>query len=156
MTLRYLALLTFIAAAGCGDAAPPDGVPAPPAQGATGGGVGDEVQVVLWTPTDVRMMVSGRGALAVVDGCLAFSYRSGEAVLPVFPYGSTTWDPATETLTSGGKTYGLGDTLRYGGGSAERGFHRFGEGARFIPPCAIDRLFLVSPPRPTDGPDARR
>ena len=147
MLLRSVAVLIALASMGCGDAAAP---PAPDEGGA--GTRTADVQVAVWTPTDVQMAASGRGALAVAGGCLALTYGSGEAVLPVFPYGSTTWDPATETLTFGGETYQIGDTLQYGGGSVGRGSHRLGEGARFIPPCEIERPFLVSPPRPLAAP----
>ena len=142
--LRHpVVVLTALALTGCGDdTAPMDAGTAPPPPEAAG------VQVAMWTPTDVRMMASGRGALTVADGCLALASDAGGVAFPVFPYGSTAWDSATQTLTFGDEAYALGDTLRYGGGSVERGSDRLGDGERFLPPCATGWLFLVSPPRP--------
>ena len=83
------------------------------------------------------------GALAVVDGYLALTVPESAPLVLVFPYASGEWDEAAGTLSYEGAVYRLGDPTQVGGGTVGRDSHRLGDGARSVPPCGVDRLFLV-------------
>ena len=91
----------------------------------------------------MRMAAVFHGTLAVVDGYLVLAYFSDDPpVIPLFPYGSATWDDASGTLTYEGVPYRVGDEIMLGGGAVDRDSYPLGD-KHSVPSCDIDRLFLA-------------
>jgi hypothetical protein len=82
-----------------------------------------------WTPGQPAMRALLTTKLQLNNGCLTGS----EGVLLAFPASLGSWDPDTYTLTYGGDTFHVGDTINAGGGNGE-----FPSDVIFPPGCDVN------------------
>ena len=81
-----------------------------------------------WTPDQPAMRALLTTTLVLNAGCLTGS----DGTLLAFPETLGSWDANTNTLTYGGDTFHLGDTINAGGGNGE-----FPSDVNFPPGCDV-------------------
>lgn len=83
------------------------------------------------------------GVLSQLRGCLVVESDGGVRLHPVFPAGKAQWNPATGTLSFGGRLYRPGDRITLGGGGiASPAAYRREAGVE-IAPCEVSDLWVV-------------
>jgi hypothetical protein len=69
-----------------------------------------------WTPGQGADDALLEGRLALLDGCVYVEMDDGGRTVPIFPRSLVRWNADSQTITYGGHTFRMGDSISAGGG----------------------------------------
>lgn len=92
--------------------------------------------------TVTAMAGTGGGTLSVRNNCLV-TVSAGVVSLPVFREGAAEWDAEAQTLRFANKTYRMGDSIQWGGGSLPKAVAAESEFADRAAACGARDIFMV-------------